>query len=153
MGAAVLDVTVEQVRHRVQQERQQRAIGFGQSSARSRARSAAAVGAERVPGDRLQQERVSQPAPRDAGPGAIQDWRERRGRRVGVVLGEPQHRGGDTHLPAVAVMFTEADERFLCTLRLAEANQGVHEHCPHPRHKLVRCGQVPGQLLGGSESG
>ena len=93
---------LEQVRRRVQHEPQEPAVGFGQiERALEGAPGGGLVAAERIPGDRLQQERRDQPGPPAHGSGAIQDRRERGGRRVRIVLGEPQRRGGDTHLAAV----------------------------------------------------
>ena len=48
--------------------------------------------AERVPGDRLQQEGTNKPGTPDQGSRAVQDRCERGGRRVRIVLGEPQCR-------------------------------------------------------------
>ena len=117
-------VALEQARRGVQQERQQHAVGLGDIE---RALQGALGGAgitERVPGDRLQQESLNLPGPRDHRSGAFQDRRERDGRRSRVALGEPQHRRGDADLPAVAVLFAEFGEGLLGALGLAEAHQG-----------------------------
>jgi hypothetical protein len=37
--------------------------------------------------------------------------------------------------------------------RLAEAYQGLQQQCPYPHDEQVRCGEEPGQSLGGQESG
>jgi hypothetical protein len=39
--------------------------------------------------------------------------RQRGGRRVRVIVGEPQYRGGDARLPAFAVVFVESGEGLL----------------------------------------
>ena len=105
---ALPGVALEQARRGVQQEPQQRAVGFGQVQRALKGAPGGGRVAERVPGDRLQQEGLDQPGPPAHSGGAVQDRRERHGRRVRVVLGEPQHRGGDAHLPAVAVAFAES---------------------------------------------
>ena len=50
-------------------------------------------------------------------------------------------------------MFAEAGQDLLGALGLAETHQGVQQQCPHRRDEQVRCGQVPGQPLGGPERG
>ena len=87
--------------------------GSAISSARSRARPAATGVAERVPGDRLQQESLVLQGPIGYRSGAVQDRRERGGRRVRVVLGEPQRRRGDADIPTVAVLVAEVGEDLL----------------------------------------
>jgi len=46
---------------------------------------------------------------------------------VRVVLGEPQRRQADAHLPAVAVLVAESGQGLLGALGLAEADQGLHQ--------------------------
>ena len=46
-----------------------------------------------------------------------------------VVLGEPQHRGGDAHLPVFA--FAEPGQDRLVLFGLAQAHQGVYQPGPH----------------------
>src|SRR6516164_6453410 len=104
----------------MQQEWRQRAAGLGQVQ---RALQGAPCGgrvAERVPGDRLQQESVRQPGLRGYVNRALQDRRKRGGRRVRVVLAEPQRRCGDAYLARLAVLIAEAHEDLLGTLGFAE---------------------------------
>ena len=103
----------QQARRRMQQEPRERAVGFGQvQRALHRPRGGARV-AECVPSDRLQQERLNQPGPPAHPGGAVQDRREHLGHGTRVVLGEPQRRGGETHLPPIANAFAEAGQDLL----------------------------------------
>ena len=68
-------------------------------------------------------------------------------------MGEPQRRRGGADLPAVAVLFAELGEGLLGALGLAEAHQGLQQPCPRRRDEVVRCGEMPGQPLGGPEGG
>jgi hypothetical protein len=77
----------------VQQEYQQRAIGLGEIERALQGEPGGGRVAERVPGDRLQQEGLLQTGPPTHSSGGSQDRRERSGRRVRVVLGEAQHAG------------------------------------------------------------
>jgi hypothetical protein len=79
---AVPGLAFQQARRGIQQERQHRTIGLGQVQRALQRRPGGGRVAERVAGDRLQQERVSQPHPGDAGSGAVQDRGERSSRRV-----------------------------------------------------------------------
>ena len=143
----------EQARRRVQQERQERAVGLGEIKRALEGVPGGGRVAERVLGDRLQHERLNQPGPPDLGSGAVQDRREGGGRRVRVVLGEPQRRGGDTHLAVFAVLVAEAGEDLLGAFGLAEAHQGVQHKGPRRRDEQGRRGQAPGQPFGGTEGG
>ena len=146
-------VALQQARHRVQQEPQQRAVWFGQVERALQGPAGGARVAERVPGDRLQQERLNQPGRPDYRCGAVQDRRDRGHRRARVVSGKPQHRGSDAHLPVVAVAVAEAGEGLFGALDFAEAHQGVQQQCPCRREEHVRCGQASAQPLGGLEGG
>jgi hypothetical protein len=99
-------------------------------SARSSALQSAPGGgrvAERVAGDRLQQERLSQPGGPGYRRGAVQNRRERSDRRARVVLRQPQRRQADAHLPEVAVLVAESGQGLLGALGLTEADQGLHQ--------------------------
>jgi hypothetical protein len=72
---------------------------------------------------------------------------------VRVVLGEPQHCGGDAHLPEVAVVFAEAGQGLLGAPGVAEAHQDVHKPGPDLPGERVRHCHPPGQPLGGPECG
>src|SRR5260370_40345238 len=60
-----------------------------------------------------------------AGSGAVQYGRERDGCRVRVVLGEPQRRPSNAHLPGLAVLFAKVGKGVLGALGLHDARQGV----------------------------
>jgi len=76
-------------RRGIQQEPEQRTVGLGQVERALEGAFGRAGVAERVPGDRLQQERLSQPGRPDQRCGAVENRGERGGRGVRVVLGEP----------------------------------------------------------------
>jgi hypothetical protein len=142
-------LALEQARRGVQQEPQERPFGLGQIERALQGTSRGGLVAERVPGDRVQKERLNQPRP-PAHPGrAVQNRRERHGRPVRIVLGEPQHRSGDAQLAAVAVAFADAGEGLLGPVDLAEADQGVHQPDPQWPGQRMR----PGQPLSGPERG
>jgi hypothetical protein len=150
---ALPGVALEHARCRVQQEPQERAVGFGQIQRSLHSPVGRGLVTERIPSNGLQQEGLNCPgSPADSG-GAVQDRLERHGRRVRIVLGEPQRRGGDTHLATVAVGVADVGKNLLGLLGPAEAHQGVQEPCPHRPGERVRRGQVPGQPLGGPERG
>ncbi len=96
--------------------------GSARSSARSRGPFGGAEVAERVPGDRLQQEGLDLRFRQVTGAGAVHGRRDRGGRRVRVVLGELQRRHGNADLPQVAVLFAGSGECLLGLLGLAEAS-------------------------------
>ena len=77
--------------------------------------------------------------------------RERGGRRVRVVSGEPQRRSGNACLRAVAVVYTEAGEGLLAALGVAETHQGVQQPSSVSRDKRVRWGEAVSEPLGGPE--
>jgi hypothetical protein len=94
---ALPGLALEQARRWVQQEPQQRTLGFGQVERLLQGAPGGGWVAQRVPRDRLELERLNQPGPPAHGGGFIQHRRERHGRRVRVVLSEPQqcpHRRG-----------------------------------------------------------
>ena len=130
MPGAVPGVALEQPRSRLEQERHQRAVGLGHIQCPLHGASGGGRVAECLPGDRLQHEGLSQPEPPGNGSGALEDRRQRSGRRARVILGEPQRRRGDADLPAFAVLLVEAGENPLGTLQLAEAYQGVQHAAP-----------------------
>jgi hypothetical protein len=70
-----------------------------------------------------------------------------------IVLGKPQHRGCDPHLPAITVLVIESGKSLLSPLNLAETLQGLQQEEPHRCGRQVRRGQQPGQLRTGPESG
>ena len=78
-------------------------------------------------GDRLQQERLSQPRRPGYRCGAVENRRERSERRAHVALREPQRRQANAHQPEVAVLVAESGQYLLGTLGLTEADQGVYQ--------------------------
>ena len=120
-------LALQQARRRVQQEPKQCAVGFGQVERALQGAPGGGRVAERVAGDRLQQERLSQPARPGYRRGAVENRRERGDRRVRVVLREPQHRQAGAHGPAVAVLVAECGQGLLGPLGLTEADQGLHQ--------------------------
>ena len=103
-------IALEQARRGVQQEQRQEAVGFRKVKRPFQGPPGGSRVAERVPGHRLEQKRLSQPARPVHGSGAVQDRRERGGRRGRLVQGEPQRRRGNPHLPAFPVLFFQAGE-------------------------------------------
>ena len=74
-------------------------------------------------------------------------------RAIRVALGEPQYRGGDTHLTAFAVLVVEFGQHLFDLLGFAEAYQGLQEQSPGRRDEVMRHDEAAGQCLGGAESG
>src|SRR5262249_40288500 len=113
--------------------------------------------AQRVPGDGLYQEGLSSPrftlkqsCERD---GVVDDRASCGDRATWVALGEPQYRGGDTHLIAFAVLVVEFGQGPFDPLGFAEAHQGLQEQSPGRRDEVMRHNEAVGQCLGGAESG
>ena len=79
MRGALPGVALEQPRRRVQQEREDRAVGLGEIEGALQGAPGGGLVAERVAGDRLQQEGLPPPRPDGPRPGsrAVQDGRER----------------------------------------------------------------------------
>ena len=125
--------------------RQEDAVGLGDIEGTLERAPGGGPVAECVPRDRLQHESANQPVRPGHGSGAVQDRRQRGGRRARVVLGQPQHRLGDADLAAVAVLVTQAAQGLLGALRVAQAHQGVQQQCPRRRDEItaVRGGEAP----------
>ena len=149
MRGALPGVALVQTRRGMHQEPHERPVGFGQIERALKGAAGRGLVAERVPGDRLQQESLNQPGPPAHSDGAVHDRRARPGRRVRVVPGEPQRRGGDAHLPAVAVTLAESGQNLLGGLGLAGSRQGMHKPGAQRPGKRMR----PGQPLSGPERG
>ncbi len=71
MGGAVPGVALEQARRRLEEERQQHAVGLGQIERALQGALGGAGVAKRVPGDRLQQERLNPQEGRGYRSGAV----------------------------------------------------------------------------------
>jgi hypothetical protein len=82
-------MALQQTRRGVQQERQERTVGLGHVQRAFHSTADGALVAEGIPGDRFQQDSLSQPSPPAHPGGAGHDRRERGGRRLRVVLCEP----------------------------------------------------------------
>src|SRR6266700_1709252 len=95
--------------------------------------------AERVTGDRLEQERLDVP---QMGVRhhhrAVDDGCERGGRRRRVILGEPQRRLGDARLTSVAFRPVQAGEGLLDAPGLPRAYERLQQVRAQPRAERVR---------------
>ena len=92
MRGALPGLAFEQLRHRVQQEREEEAIMLGEIEPSLEGASGRLPLTERVPGARLQQESRDPPHLMGFRSRAVEDGRERGGRRSRVLPGEPQRR-------------------------------------------------------------
>jgi hypothetical protein len=100
--------------------------------------------AEGVPGGRFQREGQNQEGPaRVHEGGSVQDWGERGGCRVRVVLGEPQRGRGDADVPAFPLWLFDAGEGLLGALGVTKAHQDGHLHGPRPRNDQGRYVEAP----------
>jgi hypothetical protein len=109
---ALPGVALEQLRRRVDEERQEHAVELGEIEGALEGAPGGGRVAERVAGDRLQQECSHHPGRMDpdSGDRAVDDGRERGGRRLRVVLGEPQRRQGGAHFCALALVLVQPYE-------------------------------------------
>ena len=123
-------MTLEQSRRGVEQEREQQAFRLGEIEGALEGAPGGGPVAERVAGDRLEQERLNYPEmgvrQRD---GAVDDGRERLRRRLRIVLGEPQHRDSVAHFPAVALLLVQPGQGLFDAPRFTD---------PHERLQQVR---------------
>jgi|HubBroStandDraft_1064217.scaffolds.fasta_scaffold13118_2 hypothetical protein len=133
VGGALPELALDQVRRRVQQERQQPAVRFGKVECALEGAPGSAGIPKRVLGDRLTHESMNQPGRPAQGNGAVQYRCERGGRRARIAAGEPQPRSGHAHLPAVAVV--KAGEDLLSPFGLAEMAECVQKVCVRRRDK------------------
>jgi hypothetical protein len=95
---------LEQHRSGVKDECEDRAVGLDEIKCLLQGAAGGDRVAERVTGDRLQQEGLTRPAQVGHRGGAVQDGGERSGRRLRVAMGEPQRREGVTQLSAVGIV-------------------------------------------------
>jgi hypothetical protein len=72
---------------------------------------------------------------------------------VRVVQSEPQRRGGDADLAALAVIFAEPVEDLLGLPGSAEAYEGVQAQGTHRRDEVVRYREVSGLPFGDLQRG
>ena len=124
-----------------------------------RCRARAAERPRRRPGHRVRPGRsppaagVRQPGRRGHGCGAGKDRRERDGRRVRVVLGDPQRGQGHAYLAAGPAWLADFRDVLLGAPGFAQPHQGVQPQRAGPHQRPVRCVKQPGQPLGGLEGG
>jgi len=110
--------------------------------------------AERVTGDRLQQESLRHPAAGQRhGDGAVEDGRERVRRGLRVASGEPKRREDDTHHPGFALLPVQPGEDGVHLPGFPQPQTGVQLARCHPcRHHVPRHDQL-GQPLGSPVGG
>jgi len=116
-------VAVQQLRGGIEQERQQDAFGFGEIKPELEGPRGGVRIAERVAGDRLQQERAHSPKRVGHRRRVVQNRREYRRRRVSVTLGEPQLRDRDADLAGFARLFVELCEQLFGALDIAHMDE------------------------------
>jgi hypothetical protein len=119
----LLGVALEQSRRGVEQERDERAVGFGGIEGVLEGAPGGVRVAECVAGDRLQQECLHHPQRGECGDRTVQDRRERGRRRLRVVPGEPQCRQGDAHLRALALFLVQPGDGGLDAFSLAQPQE------------------------------
>jgi hypothetical protein len=117
-------VAFEQFRRAIDQEREQQAFRLGQIEGALEGTPGGARVAERVAGDRVEQESLNLPKVRARHRRrTVEDGRQSGDRRVRVVLGEPQRRRGDAHLATVALRTVHLGQELLDPLRLARQHE------------------------------
>ena len=154
MRGALPDMAVKQLRRRVQQEREEQAIRLGEIEPSLEGTSGRLPLTERVPGARLQQESRDQPHLMGSRGRAVEDRRQRGGRRSRVVLGEPQrgHSGADTW--PFALGFGRLGQGGIGSRGLPQSHEDVQEERAHLRRERVRRDEQPsGQALDGTQGG
>jgi hypothetical protein len=108
MGRAAARVLVKQAGCRMHQEPHQRALGLGELERALECTPRGRLVAGGIPGDSLEQERLGQPGlPADRG-AAVEHRRQLGGGGGRIALGQPQHRGRDADIRAVAVALRPA---------------------------------------------
>ena len=152
MRGALPGVAFKQPRHRVQQEREEQAIRLGEIEPSLESVSGSLLLTERVPGARLQQESRDLPHLMGSRGRAVEDGRERGGRRSRVVLGEPQRRDSGADTWPFAFGFGCLGQGGIGLCGLPQPHESVQEERAHLRREWVRCNEQPsGQAPGGTE--
>jgi hypothetical protein len=121
-------LALEQLRRRVDQKREDQPFRAGEiEGALKRAAGGPRV-AERVPGDRLEQAGVNRPQAgvRQAS-GAVDDGGKRDDGRVRIVLGQPERRDGDAHLPVLALRLVHLGQDLFRAPRLAHPDERLQQ--------------------------
>ena len=120
MSGAVPAMPLEQRRGRIQEERQDYAVGVGDVQRPLQDTSGGGLVAQRVAGSCLQQQRRYHLHPADPGERAVEDGCERIGRRLRVVRGQSQRRHCGPHLRAGSLVFAQVGESLLGASGLAQ---------------------------------
>jgi hypothetical protein len=68
-----------------------------------------------------------------------------------VVLRKLEHRGGDTHLAAVAILVVQLGQGLFDVLGVAEAYQSLHQQSPRRKGQVMRRDEAADQCLSGAE--
>ena len=130
-------VALEQARGAVEQEREEQALGLGEIEGTLEGAPGGARVAERVAGDRLEQERLNVPEVGvRQGNRAVNDRGELGRRRGRIALGEPEDRRGIAHLPAVALRSVQLGEGLFDALRVAQPDERLQQ-CARSRRARV----------------
>ncbi len=120
MCGAVPAMPLQQRGVGIQQERQDYAGGLGAVQRPLQGTSGGGLVAQRVAGSRFQQQRRHHPHPADPGERAVQDGRERIGRRPRVVAGQSKRRHRGAHLRAGSLVLAQFGESLLGASGLAQ---------------------------------
>jgi hypothetical protein len=154
MRGALPGVALKQLRRRVQQEREEQAIRLGEIEPSLEGTSGRLPLTERVPGARLQQESRDQPHLMRSRGRAVEDGRERGGRRSRVVLSEPQRRHGGADTRPFAFGFGRLGQGGIGLRGLPQSHEDVQEERAHLRRERVRGDEQPaGQAPDGAQGG
>jgi hypothetical protein len=144
----------EQLGHRVQQEGEEQAMRLGEIEPPLEGAPGGLPFPERFPSARLQQESRDQPHLMRTAGRAVEDGRERVGRRPRVVLGEPQRCHSRAHTWPFALILGRLGQGSIGLCGLSQPHEGVQEERAQLRREWVRCAErPPRQASGGAECG
>jgi hypothetical protein len=135
----------------MEKERGDRAVDFGYFQRPPQGVAGCGRVAECVSGDRLEHVGVREPGGRRHGYGAGEDRCELDGRRVRIVLGDPQRRDGHAYFAAGAALLAVVRDVLLGPLGFTQPDQGVQPQGAGPHERPLRRVEEPGQPLGGLE--
>ena len=154
MRGALPRVAFKQLRHRIQQEREEQASRLGRIEPSLGGASGGLPLTEGVPGARLQQESRDLPHLMGSRDGAVEDGRERGGRRSRVVLDEPQRRHSGANTRPFAFLAGRLGQDGIGLRGLPQPHEDVEEERAHLRRQWVRGTERPSrQAPGGTKSG
>jgi hypothetical protein len=117
---AVPGVALEQSRCRVGEEGQEYVVGLGDIEGPFQGAPGGSRVPERVPCDRLQQERLHQQERLACGDGACDDGRERDNGRLRIVASQPERRHGGAHGRGIAQLFVHLGQGGFDAIGLAQ---------------------------------